>query len=294
MTVATDTAAVAAGDTPATPRAVQAPLGRMLWSEVTWVLRRPRTIVSLALLGLVPIVVAIGVLVADRGQARAPGSDGVFTSIAGNGLMLPVIALSVCLALLLPLVGAMSAADALAGEAAHGTLRALLIAPVSRVRLVGIKAFGVAAVVLTAATVIAVVGVVTGLVLVGSHGMVTFSGTSVSLGSALVRVLVATLWATVQVWAVAAVALAVSAFTEHPLVVMAVTLAGAIVFGVLSSIPSLDWLQPFLLTEGWPSILDVLRDPMPTTGLLDGVWRAGCYLLIGLSVTLARVVTKDG
>jgi ABC-2 type transport system permease protein len=293
MSAATDTAAVAAADTPATSRAVQAPLGRMLWSEVTWVLRRPRTLVSLGLLGLVPIVVAIGTLVADGTRGGGSGG-GLFTALAGNGLMLPVLALSLCLALLLPLVGAMSAADALAGEAAHGTLRALLVAPVGRVRLVGIKAFGVATVVLIATLVISVVGVLCGLLLVGSHGMVTLSGTSVSLGSALVRVLVAALWTAVQVWAVAAVALAVSAFTEHPLVVMAVTLAGAIVFGVLSSIPSLDWLKPFLLTEGWSALVDVLRDPMPSTGLLDGLWRAGCYLLIGLSVTLARVVTKDG
>jgi ABC-2 type transport system permease protein len=293
MSAVTGTAALAAADTPATSRAVQAPLGRMLWSELTWVLRRPRTLVSLALLGLVPIVVAIGVLVADQGREGGSGG-GLFTALAGNGLMLPVFALSLCLALLLPLVGAMSSADALAGEAAHGTLRGLLVAPVSRVRLVGIKAFGVAAVVLTATLVISVVGVVTGLVLVGSHGMVTLSGSSVSLGSALVRVLVAALWATVQVWAVAAVALAVSAFTEHPMVVMAVTLAGAIVFGVLSAIPALDWLRPFLLTDGWPAIVDVLRDPMPSTGLLNGLWRAACYLVIGLSVTLARVVTKDG
>jgi ABC-2 type transport system permease protein len=289
------TAAMTVDAAPAASRAVQAPLGRMLRSELTWVLRRPRTLASITLLGLVPLVVGIGVLVADSGNS-GPGDDrgGLFTAVAGNGLMLPVIALSLCLALLLPLVGAMSAADALAGEAAHGTLRGLLVAPVSRVRLVGVKAFGVASVVLISAMVIAVVGVVTGLVLVGSHGMVTLSGTTLPLGSALFRVLVAALWTTVQVWAVAAVALAVSAFTEHPLVVMAVTLAGAIVFGVLSSIPALEWLKPFLLTEGWPAVVDVLRDPMPATGLLDGIWRALCYLVSGLSITMARVVTKDG
>ena len=47
------------------------------------------------------------------------------------------------LALLLPLAVAMAAADAIAGEAAHGTLRGLLLAPVGRLRLVGMKAFGV-------------------------------------------------------------------------------------------------------------------------------------------------------
>ena len=51
--------------------------------------------------------------------------------------------MTLALALLLPLAVAMAAADAIAGEAAHGTLRGLLLAPVGRLRLVGMKAFGV-------------------------------------------------------------------------------------------------------------------------------------------------------
>jgi ABC-2 type transport system permease protein len=108
------------------------------------------------------------------------------------------------------------------------------------------------------------------------------------------RVALATVWVAFQVCAVAAIALAVSACTEHPLVVMAATVGGAIVFGVLSSIPSLGWLQPYLLTNQWGAVTDVLRDPMPTGALWHGVFEAACYLVIGLSLTLARVVSKDG
>jgi ABC-2 type transport system permease protein len=93
---------------------------------------------------------------------------------------------------------------------------------------------------------------------------------------------------------VCAVALAVSACTEHPMVVMAATLAGAVVFGVLGSIPSLSWLQPYLLTNSWTSLVDVLRDPMPTSGLLHGLAEATAYGVIGWSLALARMVTKDG
>jgi ABC-2 type transport system permease protein len=124
--------------------------------------------------------------------------------------------------------------------------------------------------------------------------LLTLSGTTLSFGDALARVAIAAGWVAVQVWAVCAVALAVSACTEHPMVVMAATLAGAVVFGVLASIPALDWLQPYLLTNSWTSLTDVLRDPMPTGGLLHGLAEAGCYALIGWSLALARVVTKDG
>lgn len=275
------------------PTATQAPLARLLRSEIAWVFRRPRTLIALTVLGLVPVLIAIGTVVAG-GPRGGPRGGSLYTAVVGNGLVLPVVALAATLALLLPLVGAMWSADALAGEASHGTLRGLLIAPVSRVRLVGVKAFGVATAVLAACGLISVIAVLTGLVLVGSPGMITLSGTTLSVGAGLGRVALATGWVAVQVWAVASVALAISAFTEHPMVVMAATVAGAIVFGVVSVIPALDWLRPYLLTDTWNTLPDVLRDPMPLDGLSRGLAEAGCYLLIGLSVTVVRVVTKDG
>jgi ABC-2 type transport system permease protein len=96
-----------------------------------------------------------------------------------------------------------------------------------------------------------------------------------------------------QLAAVGAVALAVSSTTDHPLVVLAATLGGLIVFGVLSAIPALDWLQPLLLTTGWFAIADVLRDPLPLDGLASSSLRAGCYLLVGVGLTLARTITRE-
>ncbi|HEY0808106.1 MAG TPA: ABC transporter permease subunit [Pseudonocardiaceae bacterium] len=272
--------------------ATHAPITRLLRSELSVVFRRPRTWIALVLLALVPVVIAIGVLVGNgpRGQGGGP----IIGNLVGNGLVLPVVALTVTLAVLLPLVGAMWSADALSGESSHGTLRALLVAPVGRVRLLVVKSFGVAVAVLAASTLIAVVGMITGLALIGSNGMITLDGTTLGIGGALMRVAIAASWVAVQVWAVCAVALAVSACTDHPMVVMAATLAGAIVFGVLSTIPSLSWLQPYLLTNSWTSLTDVLRDPMPTDGLIHGLAVAGCYALIGWSLALARLITKDG
>lgn len=308
MTVnsATDTPPIVAADVPPAKHAnarslpgegfggrdaTTAPLGRLLRAELFWVFRRPRTWIALIMLGLVPIVIAIGSSLATGPRSRG---GSLLAELVGNGLVLPVVSLTLTMTLLLPLVGAMWSADALAGEVASGTLRGMIIAPVSRVRLLGVKAFGVATAVLASTVLIAVVGVITGLIVIGSQGMVTLSGTTLTFGEALGRVAIATGWVTVQVWAVAAIALAVSAFTEHPMVVMAATVAGAIVFGVLSAIPSLDWLQPYLLTNSWGSVADVLRDPMPTDGLLRGIEEAACYLVIGLSVAVGRIVTKDG
>ena len=271
--------------------ATTAPLGRLLRSELKWVFKRPRTWISLILLALVPVVIAIGTKIGGGGPGGGPSLIG---NLVGNGFVLPIVALTATLTVLLPLVGAMWSADALAGEASHSTLRYLLITPVGRVRLLVVKSFGVATAVLAACVLIAVVALVTGYVVFGSHDLLTLSGTTLSFGSAVGRIALAVGWVAVQVWAVCAIALAVSASTEHPMVVMAATLAGAVVFGVLSNIPALDWLQPYLLTNAWASLTDVLRDPMPTAGLLHGLAEAGCYALIGWSVAVARLVTKDG
>lgn len=267
-----------------------APAARLLLSELRWVFRRPRTLVALAIVSLVPVAMGIGVAVASG------DTEGEFliNEAIGNGLVLPVAALAATMVLLLPLVVSMSAADALAGESAHGTMRALLLAPVGRVRLVAVKAFGVLAVATVAVTLVAAVGLVTGLLIIGNGDQfLTLSGTSLTTAEALSRIALLAVWVIFQMLGVGAVALAVSSVTEHPLVVMAVTIGSLILITVLSAIPALDWLHPVLLPTGWEAVADVLRDPMPFDGLLESTYRAACYLLIGLSLSVARMVTRD-
>ncbi|SDF97274.1 ABC transporter permease [Pseudonocardia oroxyli] len=279
----------AVAETAVGPERTAAPLGRLLAAEVRWVFRRPRTLITLGLFALIPVLVAVGVVVADR---NGPGLIG---AVAGNGLVLPIAALTLALALLLPLATAMAAADALAGEAAHGTLRGLLLAPVSRVRLVGVKAFGVLVVAAAAVLVIAVVGVLAGMVVVGSADgqMVTLSGTTLGFGEGVARVGLVAVWVLGQLAAVGAVALAVSSLTEHPLVVLASVLGGLIAFGVLSAIPALDWLQPWLLTSGWTAATDALRDPVALDAMGSSTVRALCYAAIGLGITVWRMQRRD-
>ncbi|MDQ2584742.1 ABC transporter permease [Saccharothrix yanglingensis] len=282
---------MSAGVVTGAPVATRAPLGRQLRSELRWIVRRPRTVIGLASLCLVPVLAGVGLWFAADGEG--PAGPGLAAIIDGNGLVLPVFTLFLALPLLLPLVGAIWAADGLAGEAQHGTLRGLMIAPVGRLRLLGIKAFGVATMTLAAVTLIAVVGAVVGVVLFGGGGMLTLSGSTLPLGAALGRIALTVLLVTVQVWGVAAIALAISACTEHPLVVMAATMAGVIVFAVLGVFQSLDWLHPYLITSAWEGLVDVMRDPLPTGELWRSTALAGCYVVIGLSLAAMRLATKD-
>ncbi|MGH3515988.1 MAG: ABC transporter permease [Haloechinothrix sp.] len=277
------------------PPLVKVALPRLLRAELRWIFRRPRTLIVLGLLAAIPVVIGVSVRLAGAPAGGPPGGDApVFVTAASSALALPIGALTVTLALLLPLSVAMVSADALAGEQAHGTLRGLLLAPVGRGRLLGVKAFGMASAALTAVILMAATGLITGLILNGTDGLFTLSGTTLGFVDALGRVALAAGWVTVQLCAVGAVALAISASTEHPVVVVACVLAGDIVFGVLQLLSAVDWLHPFLLTESWSTVTDVLRDPIPMDALTEGTLRAACYIVIGLSLAYASMIARDG
>ena len=234
------------------------------------------------------MLIAIGVTVADR---RAGPGRGLIGAVAGNGLVLPVVAMTVSLALLLPLAVAMAAADAIAGEAAcrHPARAAARPGrPAAAGGDEGVRRAGGGG--RPRCSRWPSSGCWPGCWWsAGPDGqLVTLSGTTLGLGEALGRIALVAVWTVGQLAAVGAVALAVSAWTEHPLVVLAAVLGGLIVFGVLGAIPTLDWLQPYLLTSGWSAGVDALRDPLPLAGMRDATWRALCYLAVGIAATIAQ------
>lgn len=290
-------------DPGALPARRRTPLGRLLAAEVRWIFRRPRTLAVLALLAVLPVITGIAVDLTVDGGSSAPagpgpvGADGgppIFVTMATSAFVLPLGSLMTLLMLMLPLTVAMASGDALAGEQSHGTLRGWLLAPVSRGRLLLVKSVGVLVVALVAAGLVVTSGFVTGLVLAGTDGLVSMSGTELSIGDVLWRLGVAVAWATLYLMAVGAVALAVSASTEHPMVVVVGVLGGLIVSVVLLQISALDWLHPYLLPSSLSSLVDLIRDPVSFDGLAEGALRAGCYLVIGISLAYARMTTRDG
>jgi ABC-2 type transport system permease protein len=78
------------------------------------------------------------------------------------------------------------------------------------------------------------------------------------------------------------------------MVVVVGVLGGLIVSVVLTQISALDWLHPYLLPSSLGSLVDLIRDPVSFDGLLEGSFRAVCYLVIGMSVAYARLTTRDG
>ena len=82
---------------------------------------------------------------------------------------------------LLVVVAATIAGDAVAGDAASGNLRYLLIRPVSRTKLLAAKAF-VAGVLIWATTIVTLAGLAAGLALFGVHPLTVPATVGASAG----------------------------------------------------------------------------------------------------------------
>ena len=265
---------------------------RFLRSELGMVFGRRRNLAILAVLAGIPIVIAIAI------KVTAPVNDGrdgppFLFSITANGIFVALTALTVVLPLFLPLAVAVVAGESVAGEASLGTLRYLLVVPVSRTRLLAVKYAGALAYCLAAAFIVAVVGTLMGALLFPIGPVTLLSGTQVSYGAGLARLLLVALYIAAMMAGLAAIGLFVSTLTESAIAAMATTAVLSVLSQVLNQVPQLDWLAPWLFSHYWLDYGDLLRDPIATGAVTKGLAATAAYVLIFGSLAWSRITTKD-
>ncbi|MFC4530657.1 ABC transporter permease [Sphaerisporangium dianthi] len=278
------------GARPARPSRARAAL-RLLGSELGLTFRKPRNIAMLAVLACVPAV--LGVVLRAFGGELDGEAPSLITQVAGNGLMLTFAALSLLLVMLLPLAIAVVAGDAIAGEAGGGTLRYLLTAPAGRTRLLAVKFANITVFALVATSVVAAGALITGFVLFPVGPITLLSGSTISIGEGLLRVLIVTGYTAAGLAALGAVALAVSTLTEVPIGAIAATVVAVVFSHVLGAIPQLAPAQPYFLTSWWASFDGALRDPVATDVMTQGLLVYAAYILVALSIAWARFTSRD-
>src|ERR1700724_3123118 len=131
---------------------------RLLGSELRLVFRRLRNLALLAVLIVLPVALGFALwAAAPRGGGGGPNASFV-DQLAGNGVFLSFIALTIMLTLVLPLVIAVVSGDSIAGEAGYGTLRYLLTVPAGRGRLLAVKYATIVVWAVAATFVVSVIG----------------------------------------------------------------------------------------------------------------------------------------
>ena len=278
---------------PAPTVAYRGTLGRQVRSELRLVFGRRRNIAMLVVLSLIPILIGIALKLSSQPRGGGGGGPAFFGLVTGNGLFLAFAALTVCLPVFLPLAVAVVGGDAVAGEASAGTLRYLLTVPVSRGRLLWVKAVGLLAYLAGAIAVVAVTGGIVGAVLFGIHDVVLLSGDTVPPLDGAVRTLGVCGFVFVDLLGLAAMALFYSTLTEVPVGAMAGVVATAIAFAVLESVPQLSSIHPILLTDHWLDFSELLRGQVHVWSLLHSTLVPLAYTAIFGSLAWARITSAD-
>jgi ABC-2 type transport system permease protein len=270
---------------------------RLFANELRVTFFRRRNQLLLLAVALFPLLIGIGLKAAapHGGGERGPSGNSAayFSQLAGNGVFLTFVALSLLLLLVMPVVVAVVSGDSIAGEAGYGTLRYLLAAPAGRTRLLAVKYAMIVVWAVTVTFLVSVVALVAGVALFGAGPVTLLSGTTVSLASGLVHVLWVTLYVCAAMAAVGAIGLAISTFTEHSIGAIAAVLILVVASEVIDNIPQFAPVAPYIPTHWWLSFDSLLRTPIDTTTLWHGLLSFAVYAALFLSIAWARFTSAD-
>jgi ABC-2 type transport system permease protein len=284
---------------PVEPAAVVRGSLRFFGNELRVIFFRRRNQLLLLVTVLFPLLIGISLKVASPRGGGGDGAGGTrsggayFSQLAGNGVFLAFVALSLLLILVLPVVVAVVSGDSVAGEAGYGTLRYLLVVPAGRTRLLAVKFAAIIVWATTATFVVTVVALVIVVALFGAGPVTLLSGSTVPLADGLVHVLLVTLYVCAAMSALGAIGLAISTFTEHSIGAIAALLILVVASEVVDNIPQFGAVAPYLPTHWWLSFDSLLRSPVDTTTLWHGLASFAVYAALFLSVAWARFTSAD-
>ena len=263
---------------------------RLFRSEMALIGGRRRNQMGLLVLAAMPIIMAIATKLTASDHRR--GGD-LMSSMTTNGLFVPLAAFMVEMTMFLPLAIAMLSGDSIAGEANLGTLRYLLTVPVSRTRLLAVKFASLCAGAFWGVLTVAIPGAIIGIALFGFGPMPTLSGSTLSAGEAVGRLVLVCLYLTAGLSALAAVGLFISTLTEQPIGASVAVMIVTIVSWILVGVPQLSWLHPWLLVDHWMAFQEFLRDPIAWDAPLAGLRLFALYAVVFWTLAWARFAGKD-
>jgi ABC-2 type transport system permease protein len=270
--------------------------------ELVKLFRRPRTYVIAGLLCALPLVVAI--FLATTRIPPPPGQGGAFLSaVLSNGALYPAAAMALVLPVFLPVSVAVLAGDAVAGEASAGTLRYLLVRPVSRSRLLVAKLLSLVTFVLFAILAVLVTSYLTGLLLFGESttsagvalpaDVTSLSGVTITPAGLALRLLGTVAYIVVSMLGVAAIVLFLSTVTDSALGAAMGALAVLVTSQVLVTLDAAAAIRPYLPTRYWLAWIDFFREPVLWRDIERGAGIQLVYLVVLLGAAWANFLTKD-
>lgn len=208
---------------------------------------RRRTWVVLASAAGFPVIMTIAIWAAGPARRDRVGDLPLVIVPQRSGLSVPLIALSSTMRFFLPLLVAIVAGEAIAGETSSGSLRYALARPVSRTKVLLSRAVAAGGIASAGIVLLAVVAFLAGWVFFGWHGLQAVNGDQTTTGSSLVvfspwaatgRLVLSTLYVAAGMASVFTFGLFLSTLTSRP----SIAVFGAAALSVVSRVFNGDYL----------------------------------------------------
>ena len=260
-------------------------MSELLWIELFKIFHKPRTFIAFAVITLIILLIQIGLKFGgeEYTDLMMGGLKETFEVPASqilNGYLVCFIILNLLL-IHVPILVALVAGDAVAGEANMGTLRLLVSKPLSRTRLLIIKFIASAIYTLLLLIWVAILSLLLSLFLFKTNSLVVaraFESNIIAEHDILWRYLAAFAFAAIGLICVAALAFMFSVFADNSVGPIVATVCVIIVFTILTQmqIPFYDeTVKPWLFTThmlGWKGFFYVKgEDGVTIDGSIESI-----------------------
>jgi len=264
----------------------------LIFVEFVRQVRRVRTWMALGALAGLPTIVAIANR-ADRGHVHQGVEGGVFQLASYSGLNHAFAALTFMSPFFLVVVVANFAGESVAGEATWGTLRGVLMRPVSRPKLLASKLFVACVLTLVATAAITVTAVIVGSIVFGWHGVLTPFGAPLSPAEGGARLALASSYVSLNMLCVVTSALMLSTFTDQAAGAIGGGIAFAIASQILEGVPSLRAFHPWMPTRYWNAWSGLFFPQNVQNEMLHGLFLQLGYAFVFTAIAFRHFARKD-
>jgi ABC-2 type transport system permease protein len=244
--------------------------------------------------GIAIVFPLIFVLALHLHQHHAHESGNVFLShLTESGLATPVLTLFWESAFLLPLAAALVAGDIVAAEDGNGTLKTILTRSVDRGQVLAAKVLAAMIYAALVTFLSALTATVAGVASWGFHDVITFSDTVVSAPKGLLLVFAANTCYMIPLLAIVSIGVLLSTATRNSAAAVVGTVGFIILLALVTLIPGLGGLQPYLLTTEFNNWHGLLRTPTDWAPVWHSVWVCALYAAPALAGAYLVFLRRD-
>ncbi len=259
--------------------------------ELRKLLSQKRSYLGFGIVMLLPLIFVISQHLRGRGHG---GAGDIFESqITQSGLATPVLMLLFESVFMLPLAASLVAGDIVASEDGNGTLKTILTRSVDRGQVFAAKVLAAALYAATAVYLSALTSAVAGIASWGFHGIRTYTGTYVSAPKALLLVTAANGAYLIPLLTIVCIGVLLSTVTHNSAASIVGTLALTLLLALITQIPGLEGLAPYMLPHQYESWQGLLRTPTDWAPIWHSAWVCALYAGPALAAAYLVLIRRD-